>query len=237
MVARAQCRHTFYNRSWVYFICNHSHSHCRADTRLVAGTRRVGSCGARRSERGSCDNTSWAGVDFRDKGLEKGISKPSAAEAFSTHAGSEYRWSNRGRAELTLEKLTMDPELEVMEAEREVQTARARLGAEFEAVTKTGKKAISALTARARPLAIGVAVVAGVVVLAGVVRAVRGAMARPRPPRWVSPTKRSLPRKLFDSAVASALSAVGSYVARQAANTLRGSVAPTKPPNTHRYTK
>jgi len=122
----------------------------------------------------------------------------------------------------------MDPELEVMAAEREVQTARARLGAEFEAVTKSGKKAITTLTERARPLAIGIAVVAGVVVLAGVVRVVRGALARPRQPRWVSPTKRSLPRKLFDSAMASALSAAGSYVARKAANALKGSVAASK---------
>lgn len=111
----------------------------------------------------------------------------------------------------------MDLEVEVMTAEREVENARARLDAGLEAASATGRNALAKIKSRAKPIAIGVAIVGGIALVAGTVRLIRGAFARPRSFRRPTAFGRpSLSRQIIGAALTSAASALASAAARRA---------------------
>lgn len=115
-----------------------------------------------------------------------------------------------------MEKSLTDPDIDIKIAEREVRSAKARLGAEIEAATKTSRRMLRSMAQRVRPFVIGAAAIAGVVVLASIIRLIRGAVTRPPRLRFALPPPRpSLPRQLFHAAVTSAASAVASAAARK----------------------
>ncbi len=116
-----------------------------------------------------------------------------------------------------MEQVTSGVELEITAAERDVNDARAKLGSELEAVAQNGRQVLHKVAHQARPVLIGIAVVAGVAILAGTVRLVRDAMARPRL-RRVSrgPAQPSIFAQAARSAVVSALGIVASSFARRA---------------------
>ena len=126
----------------------------------------------------------------------------------------------------------IDREVDVMTAELEVEDARANLEAGLEAASTSGRKVLSKFKNQAKPIAIGVAIVGGVALLAGTFRLVRGAFARPRPPRRDLPFSRpSFSSQFIRAALTSAASALASAAARRAIRELEQMQDEAKPEN------
>jgi hypothetical protein len=121
-------------------------------------------------------------------------------------------------------------ELEVMAAEREVDSAREKLAAELEAASESGRRALARVVHKARPVAIGVAAIAGVAVLAGVVSLLRGALARRRaaPKYLFAPPQQSLGAQIARQALTSAAATLAAAAARRAISALEQSEDPTE---------
>ncbi len=75
-----------------------------------------------------------------------------------------------------------DIDVEVVQAKRAVANARAKFGSELVVATETGRSVLARVTHQARPVLIGIAILAGLIVVAETVRLVRSAVPRPRYP-------------------------------------------------------
>jgi len=101
-----------------------------------------------------------------------------------------------------VEQTTSHLELEIMAAEREVDDARAKLGTEIEAVAESGRDVVHKIAHQARPVLMAITVVAGLAIVAGTVRLVCEAVARPRTLHF---PKAAVQRSTFVEATRSAL--------------------------------
>lgn len=116
---------------------------------------------------------------------------------------------------------TSEMELEVMAAEREVDNARERLVAELENASESGRQAIARVVHKTRPVAIGVAAIAGAAILAGAISLLRGALARRRSTHstqrfLLAPPQRSLGSQIARQVLTSAAGTLAAAAARHA---------------------
>lgn len=124
---------------------------------------------------------------------------------------------------MNVENNEMEPE--IMAAERAVEAAKEKLVAELEAASENGREALARVVHTAKPMAIGVAAVAGVALLAGAVALVRASFTRPRARYLLAPEQRSLFGQIARQALTSAAGTVAAAVARRALLSLEEDVS------------